>query len=183
MNLNTKNIFLRPLTLEDAEGNYPHWLNDKEVTKYNSHGDIYYTKEMAIEYIKSVTCKDFIKVFAIVLKENNQHIGNISLQNIDIKNKNAEFAILIGEAQTYSKGIGFEASSLILKYGFNDLNLHRIYCGTSSENIPMQKLALKLSMAQEGIKREALLKNSQFVDIIEYALLKDEATNLLQSHQ
>jgi len=183
MRLESKNISLRPLTLEDAEENYPHWFNDKEVTKYNSHGDIHYTKEMAIEYITSVTGKDTIKVFAIILKENNQHIGNISLQNIDIKNRSAEFAILIGETQTYSKGIGFEASSLILKYGFNDLNLHRIYCGTSSKNISMQKLALKLGMHQEGIKRDAMLKNSQFVDIIEYALLEDEATNLIQPHQ
>ncbi|MEA1973664.1 MAG: hypothetical protein U9N34_10310, partial [Candidatus Cloacimonadota bacterium] len=50
-----KRVYLRPLKLNDAEGNYPHWLNDPEVTKYNSHGDIYYTKAMAIEYIKSVT--------------------------------------------------------------------------------------------------------------------------------
>ncbi len=175
MNLETKRISLRPLAFKDTDGNYPNWLNNKEVTKYNSHGDTCYTKEMAIEYVKSVTDKDIIKVFAIILKESNQHIGNISLQNIDIKNRSAEFAILIGEIQTYSKGIGFEASTLILRYGFEELNLHRIYCGTSRENIPMQKLALKLSMHQEGIKREAMLKNSQFVDIIEYALLEDES--------
>ncbi|MEA1919712.1 MAG: GNAT family protein, partial [Campylobacterota bacterium] len=55
---------------------------------------------------------------------------------------------------------------------FNELKLQRIYCGTSAHNIPMQKLALKLGMKQEGIKKDAMLKNSQFVDIIEYALLK-----------
>lgn len=167
-----KRVYLRPLELNDAEGNYPHWLNDPEVTKYNSHGDIYYTKAMAIEYIKSVTDKETIKVFAIVLKENDTHIGNISLQQIEDKTKSAEFAILIGESERYSKGIGFEASKVILDYGFNELKLQRIYCGTNTNNLPMQKLALKLGMKQEGIKKDAMLKNSQFVDIIEYALLK-----------
>jgi RimJ/RimL family protein N-acetyltransferase len=174
IDMNTDRLYLRHLQLSDAEGNYPHWFNDKSVTRYNSHGERHYTKEMAIKYIQSVICNDTTEVFAIILKENNQHIGNISLQNIDFKNRNAEFAILIGETQAYSKGIGFEASVLVFNYGFNDLNLHRIYCGTSCKNIPMQKLALKLGMTQEGIKREAMLKNAQFIDIIEYAILKEE---------
>ena len=47
----------------------------------------------------------------------------------------------------------FEAGSLLIDHGFNKLNLHRIHCGTSSENYAMQKLALKLGMSKEGEKR------------------------------
>jgi len=173
-NLQGKNIFLRELCLQDAQGNYPNWLNDPEVTKYNSHGERTYTKEMAMEYIQMVTDSPSNKVFAIIDLASQQHIGNISLQAINTKARNAEFAILIGEPSVYGKGVGKEAGDLLLDYGFKALKLHRIYCGTSSNNLGMQKLALKLGMQQEGIRRDGLLKNGEFADIIEYGILEDE---------
>jgi len=172
--LEAKDLYLRPLKIEDAQGNYPRWLNDKEVCKYNSHGDVLYTKEMAVDYIKMVNGSKIDKVFAIVIKGSEKYIGNISLQCISIKNKNAEFAILIGEKDYYNKGYAKQASRILLRYGFEELNLHRIYCGTSIHNIPMQKLADSLGMKKEGQRIEAFFKNGQYVDLIEYGLLKKD---------
>ena len=177
--LEGKKIYLRTLCLEDAKGNYPHWLNDPEVTQYNSHGEIHYTQEMAEEYIAMVTKSPNHQVFAIIDTQTQTHIGNISLQAINLKARNAEFAILIGEPCVYAKGLGEEAGKLLLDYGFTHLNLHRIYCGTSSKNIGMQKLALKLGMRQEGIRRDALTKNGEFADIIEYAILENDLKETL----
>jgi [ribosomal protein S5]-alanine N-acetyltransferase len=164
-------LYLRFLKIEDANGNYPNWLNDDEVCLYNSHGDILYTKDMAIEYIKSVTNNSTCKVFAICDKQSDKHIGNISLQSISKKNQSAEFAILMGEKMFWGKGFAKEAGLLLIKHGFEDLNLHRIFCGTSSKNIPMQKLAKKLNFIQEGISKDALLKNGHFVDLLHYGLI------------
>ena len=141
-----KRVYLRPLSLEDANNNYPNWLNDKEVCRYNSHGNTLYTKEMAIEYIKSVQNSSTCRVFAVCLKDNDKHIGNISLQQISKIKKSAEFAILMGEKEYWGKGYATEAGKLLMTYGFQELELNEIYCGTSEKNIPMQKLALKLSM-------------------------------------
>lgn len=170
MILEDKTLYLRALKLEDAEGAYPSWFNDSKVTQYNSHGAIHYTKEMAKEYIQNINSKNNIEVFAIVLKENDQHIGNISLQNIDYKAQCAEYAILIGEHSIYSKGIGFKASSLLMEYAFNTLKLKTLYCGTSVYNIGMQKLALKLGFTQQGILKNGMKKNNQLVDIVQYEL-------------
>ena len=172
MHVESKDLYLRPLKTEDAEGNYPHWLNDKEVCKYNSHSDILYTKEMALEYIKKVNFGDTDKVFAIICKESERHIGNISLQHICKKNNNAEFAILIGEKSYYKKGYAKQAGKILLSYGFEELKLHRIYCGTSKFNIPMIKLAQFLGMKKEGQRTEAFWKNGEYVDIIEFGILK-----------
>ena len=174
--LQGKNISLRELSMQDAEGDYPNWFNDPEVTKYNSHGERVYTKEMAQEYIHMVSSSTFHNVFAIIETASRKHIGNISLQSINTKARNAEFAILIGEPSVYGKGMGEEAGKLLLDYGFGDLNLHRIYCGTSSNNLGMQKLAVKLGMKQEGLRRDGLLKNGEFADIIEYGILENEYT-------
>lgn len=171
MILEGKQIYLRPLALSDADGKYPSWLNDPEVCRYNSHGDTWYTKEMAHAYIKSVQNNPTHKVFAICLIDNDRHVGNIALQQISSKNSNAELAILIGEPDMYGKGIGYEAGTLLIRYAFNSLNLHRIYCGTHAKNIAMQTLALKLGMREEGRRTEALFKDGNFFDVIEYGLI------------
>lgn len=171
MRLEGKQIYLRPLELSDADGAYPSWLNDPEVCRYNSHGEILYTYEMAQGYINSVINNPSCAVFAICLRDDNRHIGNIALQQISTKNRNAELAILIGEPSVYGKGIGYEAGKLLVGYAFDTLNLHRLYCGTHVENMSMQRLALKLGMREEGRRREALLKNGSFADIVEYGLL------------
>lgn len=165
------NIYLRPLHLNDANGNYPNWLNDPEVCRYNSHGSILYTKEMAHNYIEQALATNTQYVFAICDKSTNQHIGNISLQNISYKNESAEFAILMGEKAFWGKGFSKEAGRLLINYGFSILKLHRIYCGTNADNLPMQKLALSLNMDFEGRQKEAMKKNNIFYDILEYAIL------------
>lgn len=174
MRLEGKQIYLRPLEPNDTDGAYPAWLNNPDVCRYNSHGDIAYTREMAQAYITSVTDNPAYAVFAICLAEDNRHIGNIALQQISVKNRSAEFAILIGEPSVYGKGIGYEAGKLLLDYAFHTLKLHRIYCGTHAENKAMQKLALSLGMRQEGIRQDAIFKNGKFVATIEFGILADE---------
>ncbi|MBD3806057.1 GNAT family protein [Sulfuricurvum sp.] len=171
MRLEGKNIYLRPIEISDAEGAYPTWLNDPDVCRYNSHGDTTYTRKMAQAYIANVTDNPTYAVFAICLREDGRHVGNISLQHISAKNSSAEFAILIGDPSVYGNGIGFEASHLLFDYGFNSLHLHRIYCGTHYKNKRMRSLAEKLGMNQEGYRKEALFKNGEFVDIVEYGIL------------
>ncbi|HIP29711.1 MAG TPA: N-acetyltransferase [Sulfurospirillum arcachonense] len=172
MQLKSKRVYLRPLHIDDANGNYPNWLNDKEVCRYNSHGGVLYTKNMAIEYIKSIQNNSTCKVFAICLNDNSKHIGNISLQQISQDNKSAEFAILMGEKAFWGKGFATEAGKLLMKYGFKSLDLNKIYCGTSELNIPMQKLALNLKMIQKDVKKNAMKKNDKFLDIITYIKVK-----------
>jgi RimJ/RimL family protein N-acetyltransferase len=93
---------------------------------------------------------------------------------MDPVNRTAEYAIMVGDKKYWGKGIASEASMLVLAHGFNSLNLHRIYCGTLSTNVAMQKLATALGMKQEGVRREAQYKNGAYADIIEYGVLKKE---------
>lgn len=169
-------VDLRPLQLSDLEGDYINWLNDPEVCAYNSHHVFPYNKELGVEYISNVQDQRKNLVLAIVAKDSGKHIGNISLQHIDSVSRNAEYAILVGNKDYWGKGVAKEASRLIIEHGFKALNLHRIYCGTSSNNVPMQRLAASLGMNEEGRRKEAMYKNGEYVDIIEYGLLAGDAT-------
>lgn len=174
--LEGEKIFLRPLSLSDISENYLSWLNDPQTNLYNSHSIFPYTTEQLKDYVKGIDNKSKV-VLAICDQKSGKHIGNISLQNIDWVSRCAEFAILIGEKKFWNKGVGLEAGKLIVDYGFTRLNLNRIHCGTSSENIGMQKLALKLGMKLEGVRIQAMYKNGKYADIWEYGILKKNYEN------
>lgn len=167
-------VLLRPFNKDDISDKYISWFNDPEVTRFNSHGEVEYTRERALEYLaKTVSQKENL-VLAIIAKESGEHMGNISLQHAHLVNRNAEFAILIGDKSYWGKGLAKEASRLIIRHGFEALNLHRIYCGTSVENLPMQRLAASLGFIEEGRRREAMFKRGKFLDVIEYGLLRKD---------
>ena len=179
--INIKNVFiegdkiyLRPLEIDDIDVNYNTWLNDPEIVKFNSHGRYPISISVLKEYVNRVTYSDSTIVLAIIDKKTNKHIGNISLQSINLIDRNAEIAFLLGEKSFWSSGIMFEAGSLLIDHGFNKLNLHRIHCGTSSGNHAMQKLAIKLGMSKEGEKEDFLFKDGRYYTTFEYRILRDE---------
>jgi [ribosomal protein S5]-alanine N-acetyltransferase len=166
-------IYLRLLSLDDLNGDYVNWLNDPTVCKYNGHYLFPYSKKELSDYIEnSWSTKDRI-ILAIVHQTTEKHIGNICLQNINFFHSNADLTIVLGDKDEWGKGYGKEAWLLMLKHGFGALNLHRISCATTADNLAMQKLAKSVGMQEEGIKKEAIVKNGKFIDIIEFGILRN----------
>jgi ribosomal-protein-alanine N-acetyltransferase len=173
--LKGENYILRPLTIEDVQGNYKNWLNDPEVNSYNTHARFPRTENYLVDYVNSLNNLNNIIVLAIVDPlENNKHIGNISLQSINWIDRSSEIAFILGEKTYWGKGVMFECGKLLIEHAFKTLNLNRIACGTSSLNVGMQKLAIKLGMSQEGIRKNAIFKNGIYADIIEYGILNNQ---------
>ena len=170
--LKGETIALRVLTEKDIEGSYRYWLNDPEIIQFNSHGRFPMTPEKLSEFVQSSYKSNTSLVLAVIDLKTDKHIGNISLQGINWVDRNAEIAFLLGEKDYWGKGVMQEAGQLLIRHGFDTLNLHRIYCGTSSANTGMQKLAEKLGMEKEGVRKEALFKEGAYHDIIEYGILK-----------
>lgn len=167
-------LYLRALVESDADGPYPGWLNDEEVSRGNSHHLIPYTKDAAATYIRQTLNTGDALVLAIVLHRDHRHIGNIALQNIDHTARSAEFAILIGDKDAWGQGYGLEAGRLLIHHGFSAFGLHRIACGTFEHNEAMRRLAQALGMREEGRRRQSAFKSGRYVDVIEYGLLREE---------
>ena len=170
-----KKVYLRGLEEKDIEGNYFQWFNDAEVCKYNNHHRLPNNRSRMLSYINEVCTSKSNLVLAIISKSEDLHIGNIALQNIDWINRNAEFAIIIGEKKYWGKGYAKEAGQLIINHGFAELGLVRIYCGTCEDNKAMERLALSLGMKEEGRSRKALFKNNKYRDTINFGILKGDS--------
>lgn len=166
-------VVLRPLVESDADGPYPRWLNDPEVCRYNSHHVYPYTPEQAREWIRSIPSRGEL-VLAIARRDDRTHVGNVSLQSIDRVARSGELAILLGERSAWGRGIGLESARLVVEHGFGSMNLHRIHLGTTEDNVAMRRIAERLGMRQEGVRREAAFNDGRYVDVIEYGLLASD---------
>ena len=164
--------FVRGLLEQDLEGPYSTWFQDQEVCKYNSHGKFLKNADWFREFYNNLNSEDQL-VWAICHQDDG-HIGNVSLQNISFINRNAEYAILIGNRKHWRKSAGLNASLALLRHGFLKLNLERVYCGTSDANLAMQRLALSMGMSEEGRRKRHLFLEGSWQDMIEYGLLRED---------
>lgn len=167
-------IGVKPLDELELQGNYPNWFSDLEVCRFNRHS-VYPMRFREVEHFVGGLAADRSQiVWAVYALDNNLHIGNVSLQHINLLDRTADIAFIFGEKSHWGKGYGFSAAKLLIEHGFSKLNLNRIACGTAAENSAMRKLALKLGMRQEGCRRQGIFLNGHYVDIIEYGLLASE---------
>jgi len=137
--LGGKKVLLRNLLFSDVSSHYLSWLKDSEVSKFMSL-NLPTTIKQLKKYYKRMDQSKRDTIFAITLKRNKRHIGNISIQKINRRNRSAIFGIMIGDKREWNKGYGEEATSLVLQYGFSSLGVEKIILGVH----PAHKSAVKV---------------------------------------
>lgn len=113
---------------------------------------------------------------AICTTEGNQLIGYANLLNIDYKNRNCEFSIIIGDRNYHGKGIAKKARTILFRHGFQNLGMERIYAYVISTNTPAIIEGERYGYIKEGVLRKAEYQGGEFVDVIVYSMLRDEFT-------
>jgi [ribosomal protein S5]-alanine N-acetyltransferase len=164
--------FVRSLAEHDVDGPYPSWFEDQDVCRYNSHGKVFRTRQHFKDYVALLDRGDRL-VWAICHRTDG-HVGNVSLQDISAINQHGEFAIIVGNKAHWGTGVATLAGRKLLEHGFLKLNLQRIHCGTAATNKGMQRLARNLGMQLEGTRRSHLWLEGQWVDVLEYGVLRAE---------
>lgn len=170
--LESKDLKLREVEESDLEI-ICKWRNNWDVLKnLFSYLPISLTKQKRWyeNYINDSTTQTFI----IEYKIENKPIGTVTLAHIDYKNQNAEAGILIGEKDYRGKGLAKQALNLVIDYGFNELNLNRIYLHLLETNQSALRLYESLGFKREGLLRNHQYKQGRFCNVIVMGLLKDE---------
>lgn len=101
-------------------------------------------------------------------------VGFVVLFNLKWGNQSAEMAIAIGDPSNRGKGYGHDALKLILNYGFNELNLHRISLTVMDYNAPAIKAYERVGFIREGAHRQAVQRQGKRYDLLLYGILRDE---------
>lgn len=168
----TQRLVLRPFTLTDAP-EVQHLAGDRDIAAMTLAIPHPYEVSAAEAWVKTHArlFADQVGVnFAVILRETEGLIGAIGL-GIDPANHNAELGYWIGKPY-WGQGYCTEAAQAVLHYGFVDLDLHRIYSAHFARNPASGRVMQKLGMAYEGCRRQHTLKWGEFLDVMDYAILK-----------
>jgi RimJ/RimL family protein N-acetyltransferase len=141
---------------------YCKWLNDPDITKFMNIGKVPISFLEMENYISSTVQSNTIIMFAICIKENNRHIGNIKLWNIDWINRSAIISIMIGDKEYNGLGIATNSIKLICDYAFNTLNIHKINVDIQQENIASIRVFEKNGFIKEGLRLDDIFYDGKW---------------------
>jgi RimJ/RimL family protein N-acetyltransferase len=111
---------------------------------------------------------------AVCLADSGKLVGMCSLTRIDYVHSNAEYNAMVGERDSQNHGIGTAATRAMVRHGFFDLNLHRIYVSILRDNIGSIRMCEKAGFREEGTIREGAYKNGGYHDLVLMGVLRSE---------
>jgi RimJ/RimL family protein N-acetyltransferase len=166
-------IFLSQVCREDLPL-FARWFSDLELTAYLGVTGMSFMPEHEQEWYDGVVKDRINKTFAIVVRDGQRVIGNISLQSTDLRRGAAELGIAIGDKSAWGQGYGSEAVRLLCDYGFTFQGLHTIYLWHVAFNERGHRAYLKAGFKLAGCLREADVFNGQRYDRILMDITRDE---------
>lgn len=164
-------ISLKSLRAGGDLTNYFKGINNRKLTKYLEAGKRRHTVKDLQDFIRRMNRGEKHRLFGILLNGTGEHIGNITLDNIDMSNRKAEVGIFLW--RNHGKGYATEAINLLVNYAFSDLNLNKLYAGAAVQNYASVALFKKCGFEEEGILKMDYLKDDHYYDVIRFRLLKE----------
>lgn len=165
--------YLRALEEADAP-NYVRWLNDQEVNRTLAPGNFPLNLPKEQEYIRKAYADQNGLTLAIILKDGNRHIGGTGLHSIRQVHRVAMFGIMIGEKDCWDKGYGTEAARVMIRHGFETLNLNRIWLNVYDFNPRGIRAYEKAGFRREGVLRKEVYAEGTYHDVIVMGILREE---------
>ena len=164
---------LRPLTPEDAAILAP-WVLDDEVTHFMFTGQRPVTVEQLREDIRREASNLVNAVFLVLDWATGRPLGYAGLYDIHPTARKAEFRSLVGAKEFWNKGYGTEVTELLTFYGFDRLNLNKVWLGVIEENVGAVRAYRKAGFRDEGRLRQELYRNSRYYDALRMSILREE---------
>lgn len=172
----TDKVRLRPVRASDAKITV-HWRNDPAVRDFALGYRFPVTVAMERKwYAKALAGDGKDAHFSIEDRSDNRLVGIVSLTQIDLVSRNACFGIVMGERNRQGRGLGGEATRLILEFGFDVLNLNRVYLQVPAYNARAKRLYRKLGFVKEGVMRRHVFMAGRYHDLEIMGLLAREFT-------
>lgn len=156
-------VHLRAMEPEDVELLY-HWENDPGIWHLSSTFAPYskhLIRQFALSDNDIFTNK---QLRLIICCQDNRPVGAIDLFDFSAPHKRAGIGILIAEESDRRNGYGSEALDLLIRYAFDILQLHQLYCNVLTDNEESIKLFSNKGFELVGTKKEWVNVNNNWKD-------------------
>ena len=169
-----KIVGLRAVEEKDLE-QLLEWRNRPEYRKFfREYREINFESQKRW-FESKVISDEHTRMFSIVDIKTGQLLGACGLCYIDWPNRCADFSIYIGKDNLYiDDTFAVEAGELLIKYGFEELNLHRLWCEIYDIDDNKKLLFDNLGFVQEALHKETHWTEGKWVDSLYYRLIRKE---------
>jgi diamine N-acetyltransferase len=173
--LSSKRVRLRAIERDDLP-RFVAWLNDPDVARHVVfHAPMSLPQEEKwYERILQLHTAEQPLVIERNAPEGWTPIGNIGFSDINWVNRSTELGIFIGEKTSWNQGYGREAIQLLLEYGFNTLNLNRIFLQVDETNPGGIHCYEHAGFVLEGRLRQAKFEDGHYIDLLLMSVLRSE---------
>lgn len=150
------------------------WRNQPEYRRYFREYRELSSGHQANWFESRVMKDSSTEMFAIVDLKTGELIGACGLCYIDWINRNADFSIYIGKDGVYIDDVyAVDAAKVMMKYGFEELNLHRIWAEIYDFDEKKQEMFKTLGFELEGRHKEQHWTEGKWCDSLYYGILKN----------
>ena len=165
-------ITLRPLIKDDADTMFAE-VDNAEVNRLTGTTEKATLEQYRAHYARLLGAQDRVD-YAIIPNELGTVVGEVVLNDIDARNRSANFRIMLLNEGYFGKGYGTEATKLILKHGFERLDLHRVDLEVYDFNPRAARVYEKAGFVREGVKRDVLFWDGAYHSAVVMGILKPE---------
>ncbi|MBP1993751.1 GNAT family N-acetyltransferase [Paenibacillus eucommiae] len=168
-------IRLRALQEEDWEAHFYNRFDTPARQLLNSEVELPPTIAEAKKFIEKYAdfAPDTGRIMFTIETLDGENVGGINLNSIDEKNGTFSIGLQI-DRDHRGKGYGTTAVRILLKYAFFERRLNKFNNYVIEGNTASESMLIKLGCVQEGVRREMVYTNGQYLDAILFGLTKDE---------
>ena len=178
MNIEGKFVTLRAMELEDMEM-LRSMLNDPEMEYQVVGWSFPIASYQQNKWFESAVNDDKNKRFVIETEEDGA-MGLITLGPIDWKNRSAVAGIKLSKLENRKRGVGTDALMALMRYAFDELNLHRLESTQFPNNKASEALFVgKCGWSIEGTARKAVYKSGEYLGLHFTSILEDDYSELI----
>lgn len=151
------------------------YINDPEIKRLTTPIVPYpFTYEDEEKWLNSNSALNNTYSFAVETLNEGKYIGGCGVNSVDWKNSNALVGIFIGDKDYWGKGYGTDAMKVLLKFIFNQMNIHKVKLSVYAFNERAIKCYEKCGFKKEGVLRKEIFKDGKYHDEIIMGILKEE---------
>ncbi|KGP91792.1 aminoglycoside 6'-acetyltransferase [Pontibacillus chungwhensis BH030062] len=163
--LESERLFLRPIEEADLDIFYQQGLWDAEVRRLTGT-QAFFSRSSVEQWFEKISGDSERIDLLICQREDGTPIGDMAMLDIDHLNRKAVVRVSLFAKETWGKGLGTQALSLLVEYGFKQLNLNRVGLDVFSYNSRAIRSYEKLGFVKEGEIRDALFYDGAYHDSI-----------------
>ena len=110
----------------------------------------------------------------VAVRATDQLAGVTGFHHMDFRNRHCSFGISIGEKAEWGKGYGTDAMRILMRLGFDKMNLHRLWLHVFDYNQRAIASYEKCGFKREGVLREEHFARGKYHDTIVMGILESE---------